>query len=101
MNENKQNQDMNEVEIYTLQDEEGNEFEFEVIDVCEKNGVKYYAMVAVEDAEKEDGVSEYTILKVVIEDGEEMLVTIDDDDEFDDIADYFDDKFSMEIDHDL
>ena len=89
-----------EVDIYILQDEEGNEHEFELIATCEKGGVKYYAMVAVEDAEKEGEVCEYTILKTVTENGEESLVNIDDDDEFDDIADYFDDLFSSEIDYD-
>ena len=49
---------------------------------------------------KTDGILEYTILKSVMEDGEEMLVSIDDDDEFDDVADYFDDLFSSEIDYD-
>jgi len=93
--------EMNEVEIYTLQDEEGNDHEFELIGTYEKNGTKYYAMIAVEDAEQNDDVCEYTILKTIIEDGEESLVTIDDDDEFDDIADYFDDMFASEIDHDL
>ena len=57
-------------------------------------------MIAVEDAEKEDEVCEYTILKTIVEDGEETLVTIEDDDEFDDIADYFDDVLSTEIDYD-
>ena len=40
------------------------------------------------------------ILKGVVENGEESLVSIDDDDEFDDVADYFDDLFSEEIDYD-
>ena len=101
MSENKKEQEMNEVEIYTLQDEEGNELEFELVATCEKNGTKYYAMVAVEDAQGEEDVCEYTILKAVIEDGEETLVTIDDDDEFDDVADYFDDLLATEIDHDI
>ncbi|MBR7112078.1 MAG: DUF1292 domain-containing protein [Clostridia bacterium] len=92
--------EMNEVEIYTLQDEEGNEHEFELIGTCEKNGVKYYAMVAVEDVEANNEFCEYTILKAVIEDGEENLITIDDDDEFDDVADYFDDMLTEEIDYD-
>ena len=35
------------------------------------------------------------------EDGEDVLVTIDDDDEFDDVADYFDDMLSDEADYDL
>ena len=35
------------------------------------------------------------------EDGEKILVTIDDDDEFDNIADYFDDMLSDEADYDV
>jgi uncharacterized protein YrzB (UPF0473 family) len=35
-----------------------------------------------------------------MEDGEEILVSVDDDEEFDDIADYFDDLFATEIDYD-
>ena len=89
-----------EVDIYILQDEEGNEHEFELIGTCEKNGVKYYAMIAVEDADKDGEVCEYTILKTVTENGEETLVTIEDDDEFDDVADYFDDFFATDIDYD-
>lgn len=95
-----ENKNEMDVEIYTLQDEEGNEHEFEVVGTCEKNGITYYAMVPVNAEETEDDVYEYAILKSVMEDGEEMLVTVDDDDEFDDIADYFDDIFSSEIDYD-
>ena len=91
----------NEVEIYTLQDEDGNEHEFELVGTTEKNGVKYYAMIPAEDKDTAEGDEvEYVILKAVMEDGEETLVTIDDDDEFDDIADYFDDYFAGEIDYD-
>ena len=89
-----------EVEIYTLQDEEGNEHEFELIATCEKNGNKYYAMIPAAESEREDEFCEYVILKSVTENGEESLVTVDDDDEFDDVADYFDDLFSEEIDYD-
>ena len=77
----------NEVEIYTLQDEDGNEHEFELVGTTEKNGIKYYAMIPAEDKDAAEGDEvEYVILKAVMEDGEETLVTIDDDDEFDDIA---------------
>ena len=86
-------------EYYTLTDEDGNELEFEMIGQCEMNGVTYYAMIPAES--DDDGeFYEYTILKSVMEDGEEMLVSIDDDEEFDNVADYFDDLFSQEIDYD-
>lgn len=88
-------------EYYTLTDEEGNELKFELIAKAELKGTQYFAFVpAEEDEGEDDGILEYTILKSVMEDGEEMLVSIDDDDEFDDVADYFDDLFAQEIDYD-
>ncbi len=86
-------------EFYTLTDEDGNELEFEMIGQCEMNGVNYYAMIPA-DASDDGEFYEYTILKSVEEDGEEVLVSIDDDEEFDNVADYFDDLFSEEIDYD-
>ncbi len=94
----------NEREFYTLTDEEGNEVEFELIGVAELKGVTYYAMIpadAAENAEDDGGFCEYIILRAEKdENGEDILVTVDDDDEFDDVADYFDDMFSEEIDYD-
>ena len=88
-------------DYFTLTDEEGNEIEFELIAQCERNGQQYLAMIPVEDEENNDSeVCEYIILKVAEEDGEEVLVTVDDDDELDDVADYFDDLFTQEIDYD-
>lgn len=87
--------------IYTLTDENGNEIQFELVGACEFKGNQYYAMIPVEDNDKEnDEYCEYVILKAVMENGEEILVTIDDDDEFDDVADYFDDMLTQEIDYD-
>ena len=80
-------------EIFTLTDEEGNESDFALIGQKEIDGVLYLALVP--DGEGESG--EYVILKVVTEDGEEILVTIDDDDEFDRVADIFDDELFGEI----
>ena len=89
-------------EYYILTDEEGNELKFEVIGSAEINGTMYYAMIPVDDQPEEEDVYEYVILKSETdEDGEEVLVTIDDDDEFDDVADYFDDMLSDEADYDL
>lgn len=90
--------------VFTLTDEEGNEIEFEVIGQHEMNGEHYVALLPVDDQPEDDGVGdiqwEYVILKLVKDGDEETLVTVDDDDEFDDIADYFDDLFSQEIDYD-
>ena len=97
-------ENQNEREFYTLVDDEGTEIEFELIGKAEVNGTVYYAMIPADSAEKaeaEDGFCEYVILKEETdESGEATLVTIDDDEEFDDVADYFDDMFSEEVDYD-
>lgn len=93
-------EEMEEVEIYTLQDENGKQYQFELLETYEKNGVEYYAMIPADEAESGDGFMEYTILKVVVENGERNLISIDDDDEFEDVAAYFDNLFSEEIDYD-
>lgn len=88
-------------EFYTLTDEDGNEIEFEVIGSAEINGVEYFAMVPSDASAGADGMVEYVLLKKEKdESGEEMFVTIDDDDEFDRVADYFDDMFDSEEDYD-
>ena len=94
-------ENMMENEYFTLTDEDGNEINFEMLGQCELNGNQYFAMIPVEDEEESDkDILEYVILKVAKEGDEEFLVTVDDDDELDDVADYFDDLFSREIDYD-
>lgn len=91
----------NEREFFTLTDEDGNEIEFELIGTVDLEGVTYHAMIPADQQGEEQGFYEYVILKTETdEDGEEMLVTIDDDAEFDKVADIFDDMFSEEIDLD-
>ena len=94
----------NEREFFTLVDEDGSEIEFEKIGEITLNEKVYFAMIPADAAEKaqaEGGFCEYVILKKEKdENGEDMFVTIEDDDEFDDAADVFDDMFSEEIDYD-
>lgn len=94
----------NERELFTLTDEDGKEFEFEKIGETERDGVTYFAMIPTnpEEAEAdEDGFCEYVILRLEEnEDGAYDLVSVEDDEEFDDVADLFDDMFSEEIDYD-
>ena len=79
----------------TLTDEEGVEREFDIIGTLELDGNQYFALVAVDGNE-----DEYIILKSVEENGEEVLITIDDDDEFDKVADAFDNEMMEEYDLD-
>ena len=83
-------------DIYTLTDEDGTEMQFSLLGSCEIDGKEYFAMVPLDE-----GTDEYVILKKEVdESGEEMLVTIDDDDEFDRVADLFEDELFDEIDYD-
>ena len=100
MEENKNINAEEEVEVYTLTDEDGNESEFTLIGSVELKGNKYLAMIPA-DSDEDSEYLEYVILKSVMEDGEEMLVSVDDDDEYDDVADYFDDLFANELDIDM
>ena len=86
-------------DFFTFIDEEGNEMKFELIGQCELKGNTYFAMIPV-GSDDNGEFCEYNILKLAVEDGEEVYVTIDDDDEFDMVADYFDDLFMDEIDYD-
>ena len=79
-------------EIYTLTDEDGNDAEFELLAQLEDNGITYLAMAPLDETAEED---EYVVLKVEVdENGDETVVSVDDDDEFERIADMFDDLFA-------
>lgn len=86
-----------------LVDEDGKEYEFDILASYEKDGITYLAVIASDEEIGEDGVIEYGVIKSTVdENGEEMFVSLDDDDEaYDDIADYFDDLLSREIDYDV
>lgn len=92
----------NSREFYPLTDEEGNTTLFELIAETEYKGKKYYAFIPADEAaqeSEEEGV--YVILRAEPqEDGTEDWVTLEDDEEFDDVADIFDAMFSEEIDYD-
>lgn len=62
-----------------LTDEEGNEKEFEHIDTLEDGGTIYMAFIPAELSLEEE--AEVVILKIVEENGEELLATVDDEDE--------------------
>lgn len=83
-------------DIFTLTDEDGVEMQFSLLGSCELDGKEYFALIPIEE-----GTDEYVILKKETdENGEELLVTIDDDEEFDRVADIFEDELFNEIDYD-
>lgn len=77
----------------TLTDDEGNDIELEYVDALEHNGTTYMAFFPVveEDSEDEENEEEYglVILKSQMENGEEFLVTIDDEEEIEKVYDLF------------
>ncbi|MDE6425602.1 MAG: DUF1292 domain-containing protein [Ruminococcus sp.] len=84
--------EMNEFtpELFELIDQHGNKRCFELVDAVQMNGEQYYAMLpAVEDENFLNADLELVILKVVEENGEEVLASIDDDDEFEEVSQYF------------
>ena len=83
--------------VYTLTDEEtGEELDFQLIARAMIDEVLYFALVPADDEECE----EYVILRVS-EDGEDVILeSIDDDDEFEKVEEYFNDLLFGEVDYD-
>ena len=92
MSDNKElleNEEEIEVEVLTLTDDEtGEEQDFDLLAKAEIDGKVYLALVpSNEEAE------EYIILRADVSDEDMSLETIEDDEEFDKVAEYFDDLF--------
>ena len=87
------NEEAMEVEIYTLTDEEGNASDFELLAELTDEDRRYLALLPVEE-----DADEYVILMTVPgeNEGEELLVTIEDDEEFERVAAAFDELFAEE-----
>ena len=89
--------------LIALSDEEGNELQFEIVADVELDGETYVGMIEIfDDPQKmlEDS-GELVIVKVGEEDGEEYYYEIEDDDEYETIADAFVDRLEdfFEIDN--
>lgn len=67
-------------DFITIVDEDGTEFELEVLTSLEYNGETYLAVVPAADSEEEMDL-EISILKSVEEDGESILCAIEDEQE--------------------
>lgn len=75
----------------TITDEDGNDIELELVDALEHNGQKYMAFfpAETEDSDEDDPDTGLVILKVLMENGEELLSTLDSDEELDAVYDLF------------
>jgi uncharacterized protein YrzB (UPF0473 family) len=88
----------NKEDVVTLWDEDGNTIEMLIRKEAVIDGVKYYAVIDIADLDNE--YAEYGLLKDIIENGEELVSTIDDDDEFYKVSEYFDELIASEVDYD-
>lgn len=90
MDENIKNEEYNP-DLISLTDDDGKEYNFEVLDAIETDTARYLALLPVYDDPKlmlEDS-GELVIVKVAEEDGEEYYCEIEDDDEYETVADAF------------
>lgn len=93
------NEDMQEVyepEIVLLQDNEGNEVEFELLDVVEYEGEEYIILI-----ENDEEAQDVTILKIEsIDDETEEYFGIDDEEILTNVFELFKEKYKDEFDFD-
>ncbi len=90
-------------DFITVTDEDGNDFELELVDTLEHKGITYYAMFpAVEedeatgqpkDVDADDEEYGLVIMKGIEENGEELLSTLDSDEELDEVYELFMERF--------
>ena len=75
----------------TLTDEDGNDIELEYVDALEYEGQTYMAFFPAVEDEADEESEDYglVILKSVMENGEELLSTLDDEAELEKIYDLF------------
>lgn len=90
-------------DLITLTDDNGKEFTFEVLDAVETDEARYLALLPTFDDPQKmlDDSGELVIVKVGEENGEEYFYEIEDDDEYETIADAFIDRLEefFEIDN--
>ncbi|MCI9672139.1 MAG: DUF1292 domain-containing protein [Lawsonibacter sp.] len=90
-------------DFITVTDEDGNDFELELVDTLEHKGVTYYAMFPTveedeatgepRDVDADDEEYGLVIMKGIQENGEELLSTLDSDAELDEIYELFMERF--------
>jgi len=83
-------------DFVSITDEEGNEFELELLDALELDGVYYHAFIPANEGESEDEDLEIIILKSLEENGEELLSTLDNEEELEKIYALFMDRLFEE-----
>ena len=82
--------------IVSVLDDEGNEHQFELLDAIETDEGRYVALLPIysdaESAIEDDG--ELVILEVVNDEGDDLLVPIEDDEVFENVAEIFEERLA-------
>ena len=93
MSDNIKNEEYNP-DIVSLVDDDGKEYNFEVLDAIETDEARYLALLPVYNDPQAmlDDSGELVIVKVGEENGEEFFFEIEDDDEYETVADAFVDR---------
>ena len=83
-------------DLVTVVDDEGKQHQFEGLDAIETDTGRYVALVPVYDnpADLIEDDGELVILTVKEENGEDLLLPIEDDDEFEEIAEIFEERLA-------
>lgn len=76
-------------DLFTLEDENGNEETFELVDVYNEDDMTYYALIPQKTENDSDEEDYFVILRQDDNEADGMLVSIDDEDELDRLADIF------------
>lgn len=84
----------------TITDEDGVEYELEVLCSVEYQGSTYLGVCPADSSEKEDADLEVSVLKVVMEDGEEILEAVTDEEELAAVYDLLLDDYESNDDED-
>ena len=89
-----------ELEPWILTDEDGNEMKFEAICTVPYGDAVYFALAPAEEIEG-IAMDEYVLFRLVVdENGEETLATIENEEEWEAVADLVDTLLGEEQDHD-
>lgn len=84
----------------TITDEDGVEYELEVLCSVEYQGSTYLGVCPADSSEEEDTDLEVSVLKVVMEDGEEILEAVTDEEELAAVYDLLLDDYESNDDED-
>ena len=82
--------------VITLIDEDNIEHDFYFVDMVELGEDKYAILAPCEEEEEDDEEGDLIAMKIVEEDGQEMLYSIEDDDEYERVKVAWDKMFDEE-----